>query len=61
MSQRRSHDGYISATGMFKVAFPWASLAEEDAERTYLKSLPSADPNEVANNIWIPVEEGEPA
>ncbi|KAH3906909.1 hypothetical protein HBH56_199130 [Parastagonospora nodorum] len=54
---RRSSDGYISATGMFKAAFPWASLAEEEAERRYQKSFPSAGGDEVAGSVWIAPEE----
>ncbi|EDU41919.1 APSES transcription factor [Pyrenophora tritici-repentis] len=54
---RRSSDGYISATGMFKAAFPWASLIEEDAERKYQKTFPSAGAEEVAGSVWIAPEE----
>ncbi|KAF3039560.1 hypothetical protein E8E12_007853 [Didymella heteroderae] len=54
---RRSSDGYISATGMFKAAFPWATLAEEEAERKYQKTFPSAGPDEVAGSVWIAPEE----
>lgn len=54
---RRSSDGYISATGMFKAAFPWASLAEEEAERKYQKTFPSAGHDEVAGSVWIAPEE----
>lgn len=43
---------------MFKAAFPLASLAEEEAERTYHKTLPTAGNEEVAGNVWIAPEDG---
>jgi len=55
---RRSSDGYISATGMFKAAFPWASLAEEEAERDFQRTFPSAaGGEEVAGSVWVAPEE----
>ncbi|KAL6719288.1 hypothetical protein ACLMJK_003527 [Lecanora helva] len=50
---RRSSDGFVSATGMFKAAFPWAKIAEENAERDYIKELPSTAHDEVAGNVWV--------
>jgi len=54
---RRSSDGYVSATGMFKAAFPWSSLQEEESERKYQKTFPSAGHDEVAGSVWIAPEE----
>ncbi|KAF1964609.1 apses transcription factor-like protein [Bimuria novae-zelandiae CBS 107.79] len=54
---RRSSDGYISATGMFKAAFPWASHNEEDAERKYHKTFSTAGNEEVAGSVWLAPED----
>ncbi|KAL3464278.1 transcription regulator HTH, apses-type DNA-binding domain-containing protein [Aspergillus heterothallicus] len=50
---RRSKDGYVSATGMFKIAFPWAKLDEERSEREYLKARDETSEDEIAGNVWI--------
>lgn len=52
-SQRRSKDGFVSATGMFKIAFPWAKSEEEQRERAYLKTCEHTSEEEVAGNMWV--------
>ncbi|DAA72966.1 TPA_exp: putative APSES transcription factor [Trichophyton benhamiae CBS 112371] len=53
---RRSRDGHISASGMFKIAFPWAKHSEEADEREYLRTRPETSEDEIAGNVWISPE-----
>ncbi|KAI5280730.1 hypothetical protein KEM54_003537, partial [Ascosphaera aggregata] len=53
---RRSKDGCVNATGMFKIAFPWARNEDERRERVHVKSLPGCSRDETAGNIWVSPE-----
>ncbi|KAA8904980.1 hypothetical protein FN846DRAFT_14909 [Sphaerosporella brunnea] len=51
---RRSKDGFVSSTGMFKASFPWARKIEEEAEKQYVKShFPNTSKIETAGNLWV--------
>ena len=44
---------------MYKAAFPWSTVEEEQAERKYHKTLASGKGQEVAGNVWIAPEDGK--
>ncbi|KAK6356559.1 hypothetical protein TWF718_000910 [Orbilia javanica] len=50
---RRSKDGYVSSTGMFKASFPYATKQEEDNERRDVKTRFEISSDETAGNAWI--------
>ena len=54
---RRSADGMVSASGMFKTAFPWATKEQEEVERRHVQSLPGTCQDELAFSVWIDPEQ----
>jgi hypothetical protein len=44
---------------MFKIAFPWATHAEEKDERDYLKGLNGTSQDEIAGNVWVAPQFGK--
>jgi len=49
----------VSATGLFKIAFPWATVEEMKTERVFVKTLNGVDHEEIAGNTWVAVETGQ--
>jgi hypothetical protein len=43
---------------MFKAAFPFAEVEEENTEKEYIKSLDETSREEVAGNVWISPSRG---
>jgi hypothetical protein len=44
---------------MYKAAFPWSTIEEEQAERKHHKTLSTGKGQEVAGNVWIAPEDGK--
>ena len=44
---------------MFKAAFPYSSIADQEQEKEFHRTLPSGHGEEIAGNVWIAPGDGK--